>query len=493
MKNYDLSKDKIATQSTTYPPSGYNLVTYVAGNAVDRNTRTCMRTDIIGENSPDNTTWWTVDLGVVYTIYSVNILFKNYDGYEVRQQGRFAGFSIYVSSDGTRDNSSLCYKDGPQLPALNFTTTCFMSGRYVTFYNERSHDVTYPNGYVVHPVYTELCEVIVHGCQASGVYGDSCKERCPTNCRDNVCHIQKGTCFGCSPGWMDTICIRKCVGGWYGVDCKQNCSGHCRDNAVCNHVTGQCDKGCAAGWRGHLCDKVCENGTYGFDCVHNCSSNCLNDSPCNKQTGHCERGCKPGYNNLLCDEPCRNGYYGENCSRVCSLNCKTCKPTDGTCSCNAGWMGPNCSIACTKSYGENCQSACSPLCSNRTCDPFNGTCLTSCITEYFDKMCTSEIKADHLDLESNVTAVAVGGTLIALVVLIIVIAMLLIRRKRLTVSSTSSSPYAEIKVRQSEDSTYQPMSVSILDTTICKNAETRRLRKQKGLVPPIPVFQLDII
>ena len=82
---------------------------------------------------------------------------------EVRQQGRFAGFSIYVSSDGTRDNSSLCYKDGPKLPALNFTTTCFMSGRYVTFYNERSHDVTYPNGYVVHPVYTELCEVIVHG------------------------------------------------------------------------------------------------------------------------------------------------------------------------------------------------------------------------------------------------------------------------------------------------------------------------------------------
>ena len=44
------------------------------------------------------------------------------------------------------------------------------------------------------------------GCQASGVYGDTCKELCPTNCRDNVCHIQKGTCYGCAPGWTYTSC-----------------------------------------------------------------------------------------------------------------------------------------------------------------------------------------------------------------------------------------------------------------------------------------------
>ena len=40
---------------------------------------------------------------------------------------------------------------------------------------------------------------------------------------------------------------------------------------------------------------------------------------------------------------CKNGYYGQNCSSVCSPNCKNCKPTDGTCSCYAGWMEPNCS------------------------------------------------------------------------------------------------------------------------------------------------------
>nr|XP_022306120.1 uncharacterized protein LOC111112689 [Crassostrea virginica] len=235
----DLSRDKVATQSTTSPPSIIYANKYVAGNAVDRDITTCMRTNEMGIDSPDQTAWWRVDLGRVYNIYSVNILFKNYPGYESRQKGRLAGFSIFVSTDGTRDNSSLCYKDGPQLPALNFTTTCFKSGRYVIFYNERLHDVAYPNGYEVYTVYTELCDVTVHGCQASGVYGEDCKELCPTNCRDNVCHIQKGTCYGCVPGWINTTCNTKCIGGWYGLDCKHQCSGHCRDNISCNHVTGQ--------------------------------------------------------------------------------------------------------------------------------------------------------------------------------------------------------------------------------------------------------------
>ena len=66
-----------------------------------------------------------------------------------------------MSSNGTRDNSSLCYKDGPKLPALNFTTTCITSGRFVDFFNERLPGITYPNG--VDFVYTEICEVIVHG------------------------------------------------------------------------------------------------------------------------------------------------------------------------------------------------------------------------------------------------------------------------------------------------------------------------------------------
>lgn len=60
-------------------------------------------------------------------------------------------------------DSTLCYKDGPQLPPLNFTTTCTVYGRYVIFYNERLDGVTYPSVYELSSAITEICEVNVHG------------------------------------------------------------------------------------------------------------------------------------------------------------------------------------------------------------------------------------------------------------------------------------------------------------------------------------------
>lgn len=60
-------------------------------------------------------------------------------------------------------DSTLCYKDGPQLPPLNFTSICTESAKYVIFYNERLDDVSYPNDYEVTNVFTELCEVTVKG------------------------------------------------------------------------------------------------------------------------------------------------------------------------------------------------------------------------------------------------------------------------------------------------------------------------------------------
>lgn len=64
------------------PPNHTHTDTiYEASNAVDGNTLTCMRTLDIGSNSPYKTVWWNVDLGGVYSINSINILFKNYDGY----------------------------------------------------------------------------------------------------------------------------------------------------------------------------------------------------------------------------------------------------------------------------------------------------------------------------------------------------------------------------------------------------------------------------
>lgn len=82
--------------------------------------------------------------------------------FTVRQRGRFAGFSLYISENGLINGSTLCYKDGPELPALNFSTTCIDYKRYVIFYNERIAE-TYPEGYVSSVVFTELCEVNVQG------------------------------------------------------------------------------------------------------------------------------------------------------------------------------------------------------------------------------------------------------------------------------------------------------------------------------------------
>lgn len=57
----------------------------------------------------------------------------------------------------------MCYKDGSELPLLDFTTTCTELGRYVIFYNERLQGATYPKDYELINVFTELCEVIVNG------------------------------------------------------------------------------------------------------------------------------------------------------------------------------------------------------------------------------------------------------------------------------------------------------------------------------------------
>lgn len=85
-----------------------------------------------------------------------------------RQLGRLAGFLLYVSNYDVSSvpdvkGSTLCYKDGPQLPLLNFTIKCTEIGRYVIFYNERLDGVIYPEGYEVRNIYTELCEVKVQG------------------------------------------------------------------------------------------------------------------------------------------------------------------------------------------------------------------------------------------------------------------------------------------------------------------------------------------
>lgn len=162
-----------------------------------------MRTDIIGIHALHKAVWWKVDLGGLRNIYSINILFKSYNGYEKRQQGRFAGFSLYVSKTGDIQSSTLCYRNGPQLLPLNFTTICADYGRYVIYYNERIDGVSCPSTYETSNVYTELCEVSVKGCANHGVYGYQCNIPCPTHCNYSICNIEDGTCNTCEASVQD--------------------------------------------------------------------------------------------------------------------------------------------------------------------------------------------------------------------------------------------------------------------------------------------------
>ncbi|XP_062571183.1 multiple epidermal growth factor-like domains protein 11 [Saccostrea cucullata] len=268
-------------------------------NAVDRDNSTCMKTAYIGPSSTYKTVWWYVDLGDVYSVNSVRILFKTFEKqYENRQRGRFAGFSLYLSTTANKEDGHMCYKDGLQLPSLDFTTTCEGHGSYVIFYNERLDGTVYPEGYEK-LIITELCEVVVEGCKM-GTFGKLCSKHCSKHCEESKCDIINGTCMGCMPGWTGQFCQTPCDSGSYGKNCSLRCSGHCLDDQTCNHVTGICEKGCAPGWTLTMCNELCPSGWFGEGCSQRCSGHCTNEEICNHVDGVCPNGCQSGYLGNLC-------------------------------------------------------------------------------------------------------------------------------------------------------------------------------------------------
>ncbi|XP_056019837.1 multiple epidermal growth factor-like domains protein 11 [Ostrea edulis] len=318
---------------------------FQSSNAVDGDINTCTRTKEIGSSYTVKWTWWYVDLEKVLNIYSIRIQFKDYgEQYVMRQRGRFVGFSLYISNTTIKENGYLCYKNGQELPTLDFSTTCVKHGRYVIFYNERLDGTAYSTGYETNIVYTELCEVNVTGCKESGVCGYNCDLPCPNNCQELRCDIVNGTCWGCTAGWVGEFCNTSCPAGHYGLQCGFSCTGHCRDNLSCNHTTGQCDYGCGKGWTGIHCNTQCPAESYGPDCVYNCSGQCLSYLPCNRTTGRCDGGCNPGCTGELCEKECPQETYGPNCLYICGERCLSDLPCNSTTGihdgcCNSGYTG----------------------------------------------------------------------------------------------------------------------------------------------------------
>nr|XP_034311855.1 multiple epidermal growth factor-like domains protein 10 isoform X1 [Crassostrea gigas] len=421
----DLSANKNAQQYRT----GISCPVCVATNAVDGDIKTCTRGESFGTLYPEKSTWWYVDLGGRYNVYNIRIQFKDYgEMYTVRQRGRFAGFSLYVSNTTDRHDGYPCYKDGQELPPLDFNTNCITNGRYVIFYNERLVGTNYPLGYETNSVFTELCGVTVTGCVRLDVYGSNCDKPCSNNCPEPRCNISNGACYNCAPGWMGDFCKSKCLFGYYGSKCVQKCVGHCKENEPCNHINGTCDNGCLDGWIGVNCDKPCLPGKYGSRCLYNCTGNCLNDETCNITTGECHSGCKTGYKGGICDKECSPGTYGQGCLNNCSghcLNDAACTITTGSCDlgCQAGYIGKLCEKECSPgTYGQGCSNNCSGHCLNdAACSITTGSCDQGCQAGYIGRLCDkASTHTDTFNENCNSSFYIAGLSFLILIIIVLV-------------------------------------------------------------------------
>ncbi|XP_078330382.1 uncharacterized protein LOC111112904 [Crassostrea virginica] len=361
----NLALHQHAWQSSTR--ESYTGVSYTADLAVDgRYTGICADSAFYGLQTAE----WRVDLGGVKNIH--HVLIQHVDWY----RGVFLGFSVYISNTTNKKDGVLCFRD------TNFTTatipnpvniTCPYHGRYVIYYNNRTHP-PYPDDY---NYYTDigLCEVEVYDCPSPGFYGENCSLDCPQNCQNGYCDSVEGTCLACKRGFIGLRCDLECADGLFGNNCVENCSMTCGHPGVCHKVTdcpspgfygencsldcpqncqnGYCDSvegtclACKRGFIGLRCDLECADGLFGNNCVENCSMTCGHPGVCHKVTGHCNGSCLAGWEGDMCEKECSIGLYGVNCLQNCSMACGlpgNCDRITGYCQggCQRGWTGVRC-------------------------------------------------------------------------------------------------------------------------------------------------------
>ncbi|XP_078328422.1 uncharacterized protein LOC111112524 [Crassostrea virginica] len=262
----------------------------------------------------EQTAEWRVDLGGVRSIH--HIVIRHVTGNRVLDENNFyttwfMGFSVHISNTTNKEDGVLCFRDTNYTSATipnPVNITCPYHGRYVIYYNNRTH-APYPEGYS-NDAWIRLCEVEVYGCPSLGFYGKNCSLECPQNCQDGYCDSVEGTCIDCKSGYIGPRCNQECPVGFYGKNCVKNCSLTCIVPGSCDKVTGQCLGGCQAGWTGDICEKECSLGLYGANCLMNCSLTCGHPGKCDRVTGHCNGGCQHGWTGVKCEEGKRQAGQG---------------------------------------------------------------------------------------------------------------------------------------------------------------------------------------
>ena len=99
-------------------------------------------------------------LSVIFCIYITYFLLDENNPYT----GIFLGFSVYISNTTNKEDRVLCFRDTNYTRATipnPVNITCPYQGRYLIYYNNRTHR-PYPKGYSDDP-WIDLCEVEVYG------------------------------------------------------------------------------------------------------------------------------------------------------------------------------------------------------------------------------------------------------------------------------------------------------------------------------------------
>nr|XP_022326738.1 delta-like protein 1 isoform X2 [Crassostrea virginica] len=324
--------ENLALHKTAWQSSTFRSYTG-AERAVDgRYTNVSVWGGQCARSAGEQTAEWRVDLRGVKYIHHVFIQYATDS--EVWDENNFytryfLGFSVYISNTTNKEDGVVCFRDTNYTRATipnPVNIACPYHGRYVIYYNNRTHP-PYPEGYSDN-AWNLLCEVEVYGCDAY-TYGVDCKRY--GNCSGGVqCNKVTGSCQkGCKAGIYGDKCDLECGNNTYGVECKELC-GNCSNGEPCHHVDGTCPHGCDA-------------GMYGVTCKESCG-NCSNGDTCNDVDGSCPYACDVGVYGKTCDEACQSGRYGISCTKACGQNCRGCNRFNGVCEfgCHPGWTGTFC-------------------------------------------------------------------------------------------------------------------------------------------------------